>query len=58
MTDAPEDPDKLLDQWSTDNAEALKRWHSVLNELKGDAGGEFAIYAVATRELLGLAQSD
>lgn len=58
MTDAPEDPDKLLDQWSAGNAEALKRWHSVLNELKGDAGGEFAIYAVATRELLGLAQSD
>ena len=48
---------ELLNRWSEVNAVALGRWKAILEELRGAAGSELAMYTVATRELLDLAQN-
>ncbi|CAM3636544.1 NAD-glutamate dehydrogenase [Parendozoicomonas haliclonae] len=56
LPDAPKDLGELFTFWSEAQAAPLARWHSVLDELRGEAASEFAMYTVATRELLDLAQ--
>ncbi len=51
------DTAKLLATWSAANAVTLSRWHRMLDELREADDGELAMYTVATRELLDLAQS-
>ncbi|MTI15398.1 NAD-glutamate dehydrogenase [Sansalvadorimonas verongulae] len=51
-----EDVCELLQRWSEANATGLARWQAILEELRGAAGSELAMYTVATRELLDLAQ--
>ncbi|WP_281646199.1 NAD-glutamate dehydrogenase [Parendozoicomonas sp. Alg238-R29] len=57
LDSSAEDVGELLARWSETNAIALTRWHAILEELRGAAGSELAMYTVATRELLDLAQN-
>ncbi|TXS92795.1 NAD-glutamate dehydrogenase [Parahaliea maris] len=51
------DPDQCFKQWSKQEATLLKRWREMLSELHSTNSPDFAMYAVANRELLDLAQS-
>jgi glutamate dehydrogenase len=48
---------KCLKEWEREEAPLLKRWHEMLSELHSTDIPDFAMYAVANRELLDLAQS-
>ena len=56
MDNAPEDICERLLFWSEQNAAQVARWKAILEELRGAAGGELAMFTVATRELMDLAQ--
>ncbi|MCL6269781.1 NAD-glutamate dehydrogenase [Sansalvadorimonas sp. 2012CJ34-2] len=53
---APEEICERLGYWSEQNAVQVARWKAILEELRGAAGGELAMFTVATRELMDLAQ--
>jgi glutamate dehydrogenase len=46
-----------MERWETQEARLLERWQQMLNELQAAAAPDFAMLAVANRELLDLAQS-
>ena len=46
-----------LQQWENNEATLLQRWREMLSELHAAAAPDFAMFAVANRELLDLAQS-
>ncbi len=48
---------KCLQEWERQEAPLLNRWHEMLAELHSTDVPDFAMYAVANRELLDLAQS-
>ncbi|MEH6609729.1 MAG: NAD-glutamate dehydrogenase [Halioglobus sp.] len=48
---------KCLQAWEREEATLLQRWHEMLAELHSTDVPDFAMYAVANRELLDLAQS-
>ncbi len=48
---------KCLQAWELEEADLLTRWHEMLAELHSTDVPDFAMYAVANRELLELAQS-
>ncbi|MEH6577200.1 MAG: NAD-glutamate dehydrogenase, partial [Amphritea sp.] len=49
--------DALVDQWLENNSQLLARWQGLLNEIRGSAQRDYAIFTVAIRELLELAQT-
>ena len=46
-----------LQRWEQQESSLLARWHSMLSELHATESPDFAMFAVANRELLDLAQS-
>jgi glutamate dehydrogenase len=46
-----------LQRWEEHESRLIKRWHEMLTELHATDSPDFAMYAVANRELLDLAQS-
>jgi glutamate dehydrogenase len=46
-----------MERWEKHEASLLERWHAMLAELHGTSSPDFAMFAVANRELLDLAQS-
>ena len=49
--------DVAVDKWLQRYPELVNRWRSMINELQGTAGTDFAMFSVALRELLDLAQT-
>ncbi len=57
LGDVPEDIDARLEAWTERHGELIARWRAMLTELKASKQPEMAMYSVALRELLDLAQS-
>jgi glutamate dehydrogenase len=57
MKNAPSDVNQRLDMWMEYHKELVDRWKMMLTELKASKSAEYAMYSVALRELLDLAQS-
>ena len=57
MADAPEDIEGRLALWLEQNNSMVERWRSMLVDLRAATGNDYAMYAVANRELLDLALS-
>ncbi|HTF95240.1 MAG TPA: NAD-glutamate dehydrogenase [Cellvibrio sp.] len=49
--------DELIQRWSTQHKLLIARWKSMVNELQAVNGTDFAMVAVALRDLLDLAQA-
>jgi glutamate dehydrogenase len=47
----------LLDSWSSQQSTLINRWKLMVNELQAASGTDFAVFSVALRELLDLAQA-
>jgi glutamate dehydrogenase len=47
----------LLESWSTQQSTLINRWKLMVNELQAASGTDFAVFSVALRELLDLAQA-
>ncbi len=47
----------LLDSWSSQQSILINRWKLMVNELQAASGTDFAVFSVALRELLDLAQA-
>ena len=47
----------LLDSWSSQQSTLINRWKMMVNELQAASGTDFAVFSVALRELLDLAQA-
>jgi glutamate dehydrogenase len=50
-------PDVLVKEWVARNPLMVKRWRTMLSDLKNAGGGDYPMIAVAMRELLDLAQA-
>ena len=57
MKGAPKDMDKRINTWLEQHEELVSRWQHTLTELKATKDAEYAMYSVALRELLDIAQS-
>ncbi|KZY69836.1 MULTISPECIES: NAD-glutamate dehydrogenase [unclassified Oleiphilus] len=57
MKGAPKDIAKRINTWMEQHEDLVFRWQSTLTELKASDDAEYAMYSVALRELLDLAQS-
>ena len=57
MQDASPDVEQRIAAWLKHNDVAVARWRSMLVELRAATGADYAMYAVANRELVDLAQS-
>ncbi len=57
MAGKPEDIPACIDEWWQRHEHMIERWQSILLELKGVREPEYAMFSVALRELLDLAQS-
>jgi glutamate dehydrogenase len=57
MADAPEDIDERLDLWLEQHKSMVERWRVMLDGLRAANGTDYAMYAVANRELMDLALS-
>jgi len=57
MPDAPRDIEARSLLWLEQNQALVGRWRAMLGELRAASGTDYAMYAVANRELLDLAQS-
>ncbi|XOZ33926.1 NAD-glutamate dehydrogenase [Halomonadaceae bacterium KBTZ08] len=51
------DLETTLQTWMNEHAGLIERWHSILGELRSHNAPEYAMFSVALRELLDLAQS-
>ncbi len=51
------DIDESVDKWLLQHQVLAERWKSMINELQGASGTDFAMFSVALRELLDLAQA-
>ena len=47
----------LLDSWGSQQSTLINRWKLMVNELQAASGADFAVFSVALRELLDLAQA-
>ncbi|MFC6673659.1 NAD-glutamate dehydrogenase [Marinobacterium aestuariivivens] len=56
-TQAGEDPRALVEQWLGRRSELLERWQQMLSELRSASLNDCAVFTVALRELLDLAQA-
>ncbi|WP_447810847.1 NAD-glutamate dehydrogenase [Pseudomonas putida] len=57
MVDAPEDMDARVALWSEQHRGMVERWRAMLDDLRNATGTDYAMYAVANRELVDLAMS-
>ncbi|MDY7565695.1 NAD-glutamate dehydrogenase [Pseudomonas sp. RTC3] len=57
MPDAPADVEARLTLWLEQHLPMVERWRAMLVELRAASGTDYAMYAVANRELLDLAMS-
>ncbi|KZZ72860.1 NAD-glutamate dehydrogenase [Oleiphilus sp. HI0130] len=57
MKGSPKDMQKRIDSWMEQHSDLVSRWQQTLTELKATDDAEYAMYSVALRELLDLAQS-
>ncbi|WP_455923645.1 NAD-glutamate dehydrogenase [Pseudomonas putida] len=57
MADAPADMDERVELWADQHKNMVVRWRAMLEELKAATGTDYAMYAVANRELMDLALS-
>ncbi|MNE55793.1 NAD-specific glutamate dehydrogenase [compost metagenome] len=57
MDDAPEDMDARVALWLDQHRVMVVRWRAMLDELRAAIGTDYAMYAVANRELVDLALS-
>lgn len=57
MTEDHKQVDACVDTWMSQHETMIHRWKSMLAELKGARQPEYAMFSVALRELLDLAQS-
>jgi glutamate dehydrogenase len=55
--DAPQEIQARLDMWLEQHLPMVDRWRAMLVELRAASGTDYAMYAVANRELLDLAMS-
>ncbi|MFI0472819.1 NAD-glutamate dehydrogenase [Halomonas sp. HMF6819] len=51
------DTQELVDEWLKQHADLHRRWRRLLEEVRGGTEGGFALFAVAVRELVDLAES-
>ncbi len=49
--------DQALAAWSVQHSILIARWKSMMNDLQSSSGADFAMFSVAIRELLDLAQA-
>ena len=57
MVDAPEDMDARVALWAEQHRVMVERWRAMLDDLRNATGTDYAMYAVANRELVDLAMS-
>jgi len=57
MVDGPADIEARVALWLEQNGPLVERWRAMLVDLRAAVGTDYAMYAVANRELLDLAQS-
>ena len=57
MADAPEDMDARVALWAEQHRVMVERWRAMLDDLRNAQGTDYAMYAVANRELVDLAMS-
>jgi glutamate dehydrogenase len=57
MQDGPQDMGERVALWIDQHREMAERWRAMLVELRASTSTDYAMYAVANRELLDLAQS-
>ncbi|MET1080979.1 MAG: NAD-glutamate dehydrogenase [Pseudomonas sp.] len=57
MVDGPADIEARVALWLEQHRPLVERWRAMLTELRAATGTDYAMYAVANRELLDLAQS-
>lgn len=57
MQDAPKDMDERVQLWVRQHKTMVVRWRAMLDELRAAASTDYAMYAVANRELVDLALS-
>ncbi|WP_447555762.1 NAD-glutamate dehydrogenase [Vreelandella sp. EE22] len=51
------DTQELVDQWLEQHEDLHRRWRRLIDEVRGGSEGGFALFAVAVRELVDLAES-
>ena len=49
--------DQQLDSWVMQHAELVNRWQDMLSDIRGNTQSELAMFTVANRELMDLAQA-
>ncbi|PAU81374.1 NAD-glutamate dehydrogenase [Halovibrio salipaludis] len=54
---ADTDLQTTLQAWASEHAGLIERWHGIMGELRSQSTPEYAMFSVALRELLDLAQS-
>lgn len=57
MADAPDDMDARVALWAEQHRVMVERWRAMLDDLRNATGTDYAMYAVANRELVDLALS-
>ncbi|WP_213877440.1 NAD-glutamate dehydrogenase [Pseudomonas sp. dw_358] len=57
MADAPQDIEERLELWLEQHKAMVVRWRAMLDDLRAATGTDYAMYAVANRELMDLALS-
>jgi glutamate dehydrogenase len=57
MPDGPSEVEERLALWLEQHALMVERWRAMLVDLRAAGGTDYAMYAVANRELLDLAMS-
>ncbi|MGB9090636.1 MAG: NAD-glutamate dehydrogenase [Pseudomonas farsensis] len=57
MADAPQDMDARVALWCEQHRVMVERWRAMLDDLRNASGNDYAMYAVANRELVDLAMS-
>ncbi|MDF9618874.1 NAD-glutamate dehydrogenase [Pseudomonas entomophila] len=57
MADAPDDMDARVALWCEQHRVMVERWRAMLDDLRNATGTDYAMYAVANRELVDLAMS-
>jgi glutamate dehydrogenase len=58
MADGPQDIEERVSFWLEQHKPLVQRWLAMLAELRAASGTDYAMYTVASRELMDLAQSD
>ena len=58
MSEGPQGIEKKVAVWLARHRAMVQRWQAMLAELRAASGTDYAMYTVASRELMDLAQSD